>query len=124
MRPLGAGKKKLIVAFHFHFANQAAWKCDECRITGLDTQRRCGYLKHGKSGSAGPVWVRRRAVALACPKSEITADSAAWLDRYFVWKAGGPVDLLALPARTAEAFLILEREWRSELEHAEQRPFV
>jgi hypothetical protein len=120
VRRLGAGTKKLTVAFHFHFANQAAWRCDECRSKGLDRERRCGFLGIEPPQGGRPVWIRRRAASATCPKSYITAQSATWLDEYFVWKTAGQINLLDLPAKTAEAFLILEREWRSELEHAEQ----
>ncbi len=44
MRPDGERKKKLIVAFHFQYANQAAWKCDSCRRGGLELKRRCGFI--------------------------------------------------------------------------------
>src|SRR5260370_42037167 len=37
--PFGAGTKKLIVAFHFLRSNPAAWKCDECRKSRLETTR-------------------------------------------------------------------------------------
>jgi hypothetical protein len=57
---------------------------------------------------------------MECPKSYITADSTTWLDEFFVWKADGAMNLMSLPARTAEALLVLEREWRVEMEHAEQ----
>ena len=119
MRTHRGRNKKLIVAFHFHLANQAAWKCDDCRARGLESQRRCGWSGVEHPAAGRPVWVRRNAVSRECPKSYISADSAAWLDQFFVWKLGGGSGLMELPARTGDAFLVLEREWRSELEHAE-----
>lgn len=120
MRTVRTRKKKLIVAFHFLLANQAAWKCDDCRARGLDEQRKCGYLGRPEEPQGRPVWIRRQAVSHRCPRSSVTAESAAWLDQFFVWKTGGGASLADMPARTAEAFLVLEREWRLELEHAEQ----
>ena len=69
--------------------------------------------------AARPVWLRRTAMTKRCPKSVITAESAAWLDEFFTWKVGGPGSLLDLPARKADAFLVLEREWRMELKNGE-----
>ena len=46
--------KKLLVAFHFHFANQAGWKCDDCRRTGLENKRRCGWAGLGGDESGAP----------------------------------------------------------------------
>ena len=48
-------KKKLLVAFHFQFSNQAGWECDACRRSGLEIRRRCGWLglptrRHGRAG--------------------------------------------------------------------------
>ena len=44
------GTKKLIVAFHFQFANQAGWRCDACRRNGLEKKRRCGWLAARRGG--------------------------------------------------------------------------
>ena len=44
----------------------------------------------------------------------------AFVEAFFVWKAAGKESLFDLPARTAEAFLILEREWRAEVNGAEE----
>ena len=117
---LGERKKKLIVAFHFHFANQAAWKCDECRANGLTEKRRCGFLFGHGDGPAKPVWIRRTAIANQCPKSLITPDSAAWLDEFFAWKLNTSRNMTELPARTADAFLVLDREWRAEVQNANE----
>lgn len=119
MRPFGRRKKKLAVAFHFQFANQAAWRCDKCREKGLEVQRRCGWLKQAEEPGRA-VWLRGKVVAQSCPKSLITADSLAWLEQYLAWRAGGGGSLTEMPARTAEAFLILEQEWREESEHAQE----
>jgi hypothetical protein len=60
------------------------------------------------------VWVRRNAVAFRCPKSIIGADSVSLMDQFRIWKLCGSPDLREYPARTAEAFLILENEIRLE----------
>ena len=64
-----------------------------------------------------PVWVRRAAVAPSCPKTFVSPQSAAWVDEFFAWKTGGGGSLIGMEARTAEAFLVLEREWRTEINH-------
>ena len=57
-------KKKLIVAFHFQFSNQAGWKCDACRRSGLERERRCGWLGWPHDGRARLRCGRGRRVAL------------------------------------------------------------
>jgi hypothetical protein len=48
------------------------------------------------------------------------AESIRFLEEFSAWKAGGSMNLLELPARTAEAFFVLEQELRSEQNHAKQ----
>jgi hypothetical protein len=119
VRSVGTRNKKLIVAFHFQFANQAAWKCDACRSQGLEKQRRCGWLPASMDSLSRPVWARRKTAMMECPRSYITAASLSLVEEFFAWKAGGGGNLMNRPARTAEAFFILEREWKAEIEHAE-----
>jgi hypothetical protein len=127
--------KKLIVAFHFQFANQAAWRCDVCRRGGLESARRCGFARFG--GAEEPhepkltlkpkpqhrriVWARGHAAATECPKSYISAESIRWIEEFSVWKAGGITDLKKLPARTAEAFFVLEQEWGAEIRNGREQ---
>ena len=47
VRAVGGREKKLIVAFHFQFSNQAGWECDACRRAGLEVRRRCGWTARG-----------------------------------------------------------------------------
>ena len=68
--------KKLIVAFHFQFANQAAWRCDECRSQGLDQKRRCA--RKPIIVAARTVWARHGVAALSCPKSTIRRKPSAF----------------------------------------------
>jgi hypothetical protein len=56
---------------------------------------------------------------MSCPRSYVTAESIAFVEEFFVWKTGGGLSLLEMPARKAEAFLVLEREWKAEIEHAQ-----
>lgn len=114
MRVERARKKKLIVAFHFLRSDPAGWRCDACRRQGLDTKRRCGFLPEARRGSPRLVWVRGRAGAEECPKSLITPESTELVERFFAWKFSAARDAMQLKAREADAFLILEKEWRAE----------
>lgn len=59
----------------------------------------------------------RNGVALTkCPKSYISGESEAWVEQFLARKVIQGVPLEALPARTAEALLILENEFRKEQE--------
>jgi hypothetical protein len=110
--------KKLTVAFHFQYANQAAWKCDTCRKQGLEKKRRCGFLpKPPDSGSA--VWARNNVSVSECPVSYITSDSITALEEFHLWRLGGKPDLMSLPAKSAEAFTIFQHELLKEQDHNE-----
>jgi hypothetical protein len=58
------------------------------------------------------VWARGRAGIEECPKSYVTPQSLEWIERFFTWKFGGAGAIDEMPARDADAFLILESEWR------------
>ena len=120
MRADGRRKKKLIIAFHFQFANQAAWKCGECRKHGLELLRKCPWRKPEAAAKSRMVWARGEVVADSCPKGSIRAESLRWLEEFSVWKTGGSAPLTRLPARTAEAFLVLEQQLRAEQNYARQ----
>jgi hypothetical protein len=111
-------KKKLILAFHFQLSNPAGWKCDECRRSGLEIKRRCGWIPSAPGAAPHVVWARRDVATDECPKSTITAQSIGWIEEFLVWKRLG----LALPwdlnVRQAEAFLILEEQLALENQRA------
>jgi hypothetical protein len=45
----------------------------------------------------------------ACPVSVVTARSRAWLEEYFAWRLFGAHDYARLPARTVDAFSVIEK---------------
>ena len=65
--------------------------------------------------AANVVWARRNIAVDACPVSYISAGSTAWIHEFHAWKLFGGFDLFELPARTVEAFCILENEFRAEM---------
>lgn len=109
-------KKKLIVAFHFQFSNQAGWDCDSCRRNGLESRRRCGFLPNEKRGEPKIVWGRKQVHSEECPKSFVTGASLALVEEFFVRRRLGIEDSMDTEARKVDAFLIL----RDELEREER----
>lgn len=110
MPPQRGRTKKLIVAFHFQFSDQAAWECEPCRKSGLEKKRRCGWLGFDNQPPA-VVWARSSVLAHSCPTSYVTAESMAWVELFWMWKLLGGGSYLEMPARQAEAFCVLEAEW-------------
>jgi hypothetical protein len=106
--------KKLIVAFHFQFANRAGWNCDSCRKTGLEKKRRCGFLPESERGGPRLVWARKNAQAEECPKSLVTGASLAFVEEFFVRRQLRMTDTLEMGARKVDAFVILRREMERE----------
>lgn len=121
MRADGGRAKKLIVAFHFQFSDQAKWRCDTCREQGLEDRRGCGFRTGAVEGSRRVVWARGPVAVTECPKSLITPESIELLERYYLWKLSGGQDYRRLSARQAEAFLLLEDEWRREADQGDER---
>ena len=111
--------KKLIVAFHFLAGRPAAWKCDDCRAKGLTEKRRCGWQAGARAGGA-PVWAKRGLAIFECPTSYITAETLTFVEEYHARRMFGFGDVAALPARTVDAFSILERESVMERAHADK----
>ncbi len=114
MRVDGERKKKLIVAFHFQYSNQAGWNCGSCRQHGLEASRRCGFLPADKRGRSRIVWGRRQTHSDECPKSLVTGDSLAFLEEFFVRRRLGIAESADLEARKVDAFLILRDETERE----------
>ena len=79
-------------------------------------KRRCGFLPAEKRGPKKLVWMRGRVSSEECPKSLVTPASVELLEKFFGWKFAGGGSLDELPAKEADAFLILEGEWRGEAE--------
>ena len=114
MRSGRSRNKKLIVAFHFQFANRAGWNCDACRKTGLEKKRRCGFLGAEERGAPRLVWARKRAQAEECPKSLVTGESLALVEEFFIRRQLGITDTLEMAARKVDAFVILRGEMERE----------
>ena len=55
-------------------------------------------------------------MAKRCPKSLITAASIFYLELFHIWKEGGG-SLLPMDAKSADALLLLEKEWKAESQH-------
>lgn len=119
MRANGARKKKLIVAFQFQFANQAAWECDSCRQSGLEAKRRCGFVRSEDIGNARVVWARGRVTCDECPVSLTSGESQSLLEEFHVWKLFGSHDYTHMPARLVEAIAVLENELKTEIKNAQ-----
>jgi hypothetical protein len=95
--------------------NQAGWRCEDCRKNGLDVRRRCGWLKESQRGPSRLVWARKSAHVESCPKSLITAESESLVGSFWAWKLLGGCGFMDLPAKTADAFCVLENELRAEV---------
>lgn len=113
MRVERSRTKKLIVAFHFQLGNKAAWSCDQCRKSGLEKKRRCGWLANSTESLSTIVWVRGKVSLATCPTSYITSESLALLEEFHAWKLLGAGSAYELPARLVEAIFVLENELRA-----------
>lgn len=108
----GAGKKKLILAFHFHLSSSARWRCGPCREKGLDQRRACGWSAGG-GAEAGKkiVWASGDVVSHECPRSAMTAASVAWLEMFGGYRILGGQAMSEWTAKDAEAMALLQEEW-------------
>ncbi len=75
--------------------------------------RNCAWEADSQVNSRA-VWARGRLITKQCPKSMISADSLRFLEVFQVWKQLGGGCVLEMDARSAEAILILEKEWLAE----------
>jgi len=64
------------------------------------------------------VWGRRRVFLDTCPRSFVSAESIGLVEAFAAWKLVGSGDFASLPARTADAFCVLENELRAEMSNA------
>ncbi len=62
------------------------------------------------------VWLSGNAAAEECPTSLVTAASVELVEKFLAWKFAGPAYFgqREMTAREAEAFTILEQEWRAD----------
>ena len=79
----------------------------------MEARRRCGFLPEDRRGERRLVWARGRTAAEECPKSLVTPRSLQWVEMFLTWKFSGGGELWDWAARDADAFLVLEREWRN-----------
>ncbi len=102
--------KKLILALRYYLGGTAGWRCEDCRRLRLEESRRCGWRARD---DAVPrvVWAKGGSVAHRCPKTEITAESVAWLEMWAAWKRLGSMTLLGASAKDLEAVAALQEEW-------------
>lgn len=114
MRPERVRKKKLIVAFHFQFANQSGWNCDTCRRNGLESKRRCGFIAEELRAAPHIVWGRKQVHTEECPRSFIRGESTALVEEFAVRRRLSIGSTLDLDARKADAFLILQEQMERE----------
>ena len=113
----GRRTKKLTVAFHFQFANQAAWRCDDCRSQGLEQKRRCAW-RSATSEKPRTVWARNGIALSACPKSVITGESLAFIEEFQYRRMFGDFGgINNMPARSVDAFCLLEQLMAKEKAH-------
>jgi hypothetical protein len=60
------------------------------------------------------IWARGNAVSTRCPKSVITAESLHYLELFSIWKQSGGGELWQVDAKTADALLVLAKEYAEE----------
>lgn len=60
------------------------------------------------------MWIKGGLALKECPRAFITGDSLSLLEEFYTRKQFGFGDVFQLPARTVEAFQLLEREMEVE----------
>lgn len=78
--------------------------------------RNCAWLPEAEPEHPAVVWARGVVVSSRCPKSIITARSVLFLEQFRWWKELGG-NVWAMEAKNAEALLLLEQEWRTEMQN-------
>lgn len=92
-----------------------------CRKNGLERLRRCGWLTESERAPDAVVWARRGAQARECPQSLLRGESVAMVERFFVWNLDGCRMGMNMPAREAEAMLLLRQELEKEKRDDDRR---
>ena len=80
----------------------------------MERARRCGWLAEEARGPEGVVWARRGVQAKECPRSLVTAESAAVVEEFLIWNLSGGRLRMGMMAREAEAMLLLRQELEKE----------
>ena len=80
-------------------------------------------MSEGEPDRGRVIWGRRHVAATRCPKSIITAESMYLLDEFNLWKRSGANSLHAMPARVADAILIIDNECRAEVASVSQEKY-
>jgi hypothetical protein len=101
-------KKNLTLAFHFYLSGADRWLCQPCRSAGLEEKRRCGWLNTEFNSAGQPVWTRRDIHTTCCPKPLIHPETLSWLEGYAVLKKLGGALAFSSPAKTVDAYVLLE----------------
>ncbi len=65
------------------------------------------------------MWARGQVTLTTCPTSYIRAESWRLLEQFYAWKLLGGVTIDSLPARSVDAFYLLEQELAKERSYAE-----
>jgi len=68
-------------------------------------------------GDERPVWARGNVVLTECPQSFIRPESLTLIEEHHVWSMGGRGNLREYPAKSVEAFTVLESELLREKKH-------
>jgi len=83
----------------------------------LVEKRNCALVRTEAAVNARPVWARGHVISKHCPKSVITGQSLHWLEIFRFWKSMGAGPVWDMPAKCADALLLLEKEWQKEMEN-------
>jgi hypothetical protein len=75
--------------------------------------RNCAWVATAQANKR-PVWGRSGVFSASCPKSIITADSLYFLEQFRWSKQFGIGDIRSLPAKAADALMVLEEAWQME----------
>ncbi|MCZ2155380.1 MAG: hypothetical protein LC114_16005 [Bryobacterales bacterium] len=80
--------------------------------------RNCSWLDFNVRAEK-PVWGRKGTYTTSCPKSVISPDSEQWVQLFYTMKIlNQRPHLWDMDARTVDALIILETEFRKEAIHA------